>query len=296
MSKVRKVYLFGNGFDIDLGLKSRYSDYAESRFWPFQPGNNGFRLGEFLNRKKEIDTWFDLEAALGEYALLASRNAIDEAVLRQDKIAFELLLSTFTEYIGLQQRNTIPDKESLAAALIRHFSTDDADSRIFTFNFTDLNDLAAGITSYNKFEYHHIHGSWKEDSLIMGFGDTVLNVAPEYNFMRKSFSAKYKPPTVIRELLDAQTVVLFGLSMGDIDYSYYDYFFRRLSTPEESCDKEPKRIIIFAYDDAARMSILDNLYQKTNAQLSNLNALNSFRMVTIKAEKKQDILKLIKTI
>ena len=27
------VLIIGNGFDIDLGLKSRYSDFAKSQLW-----------------------------------------------------------------------------------------------------------------------------------------------------------------------------------------------------------------------------------------------------------------------
>lgn len=30
-----KVLVLGNGFDIDLGLKTKYRDFADSEFWPF---------------------------------------------------------------------------------------------------------------------------------------------------------------------------------------------------------------------------------------------------------------------
>ncbi len=290
-----KVYLFGNGFDISLGLKSRYTDYADSSFWPFKPGTQ-YRMGNFLNEEKDrVGTWFDLEALLGSYAVLASKKITDAQIL-EDKEAFDILLSSFCEYIRIQQLSTAPNKDSLAAALIRHFSTDETRPSVFTFNYTDLNDLARCITAYNKFEYHHVHGSWKEGFLIMGFGDGTLNVAPEYNFMRKSFNPRFKPPKIISELVNADTVVFFGLSMGDIDYSYYDYFFRKISTPEKLLGTKPKRVIVFAFDDQARMSILDNLYAKTNNQLSNLSALNDFQMVTIKNENEKVILDLINTI
>lgn len=29
----KKILILGNGFDIDLGLKTRYSDFANSEIW-----------------------------------------------------------------------------------------------------------------------------------------------------------------------------------------------------------------------------------------------------------------------
>ena len=31
--KKKKVFIIGNGFDLDLGWKTRYSDFAKSSFW-----------------------------------------------------------------------------------------------------------------------------------------------------------------------------------------------------------------------------------------------------------------------
>ena len=28
-----KVFIIGNGFDLDLGWKTRYSDFASSKYW-----------------------------------------------------------------------------------------------------------------------------------------------------------------------------------------------------------------------------------------------------------------------
>ncbi len=72
MKKV--VVILGNGFNLDLGLKTSYSDFAESDFWQNLMDNNGHSLDDprllgFLNNKYEVEKWIDIEVALLEYAL-----------------------------------------------------------------------------------------------------------------------------------------------------------------------------------------------------------------------------------
>lgn len=291
-----KVYLLGNGFDINLGLKSRYQDFADSSFWPFDQDTNR-RMGVFLNKKKsEVDTWFDLEALLGQYAVMASRHPVASEIIDEDKCSFKLLVDSFNDYITLQQNTVQPKSDSIAAHLVRHFAADPSQPKIFTFNYTDLNFISQNITKRNRFEYHHVHGTCNDNSIIMGFGDELQGVVPSYNFMRKSFNPHYHPPRIIEEILKAQTVVMFGLSMGNVDYSYFDFFFKRISIPEHFVSSSMKRVIIFAYMDNSRMSILNNLYEKTEGHLGNLHALNNFRMVTLGVEPEKDVIDVISSI
>ena len=290
------VYLLGNGFDINLGLKSHYQDFADSSFWPFGQDTNR-RMGVFLNEKKsEVDTWFDLEALLGQYAVMASSRPMSSEVIDEDKCSFKLLVDSLNDYIKLQQNTVQPENDSIAACLVRHFASDTTEPKIFTFNYTDLNFMCRNITKRNRFECHHVHGTCNDNTIIMGFGDELQGVIPTYNFMRKSFNQHYNPPRIIEEILKAHTVVMFGLSMGNVDYSYFDFFFKRISIPEQFVSSSMKRVIIFAYKDSSRMAILNNLYEKTEGHLGNLNALNDFRMVTIGVEPEKDVIDVINSI
>ena len=33
---MKRTLVIGNGFDLDVGLKTRYIDFAESKWWPFK--------------------------------------------------------------------------------------------------------------------------------------------------------------------------------------------------------------------------------------------------------------------
>ena len=56
-----KVFIIGNGFDLDLGWKTRYSDFASSDCWKW--GYGLFGLKEHLRHRKETDKWFSGEIA-----------------------------------------------------------------------------------------------------------------------------------------------------------------------------------------------------------------------------------------
>ena len=53
-----RLLIIGNGFDLDLGRKTRYSDFAKSEFWPKDLDSD---LYEHLNQKSKIERWFHLE-------------------------------------------------------------------------------------------------------------------------------------------------------------------------------------------------------------------------------------------
>ena len=89
-----KVLVLGNGFDIDLGLKTKYRDFADSEFWPFNddsgilhPENNRATnlLRDVLNeRKLDVSTWFDLESIMAEFAVHGSTTEFDSHDIGQD--------------------------------------------------------------------------------------------------------------------------------------------------------------------------------------------------------------------
>ena len=64
----KKVFIIGNGFDLDLGWKTRYSDFVESPYGKFIKNYLHAGLADFLDRKSQMTKWFDLEMALREYA------------------------------------------------------------------------------------------------------------------------------------------------------------------------------------------------------------------------------------
>lgn len=271
------VFVIGNGFDIDLGLKSRYSDFAASTAWPFKLPSRDYSspLAQFLNYHKEVDKWLDLEQLLGEYVVDAF--ARGGRSYDKDKADFMILKNSLAKY--LTDLTHMPDirHESAAAKLLSRINLIGNDmASFYSFNYTEPKSFMLDCTV----KACHIHGELSKDNIILGFGDSVNDVG-EYNTLRKSFSADYKPPRIIQDLLGCRKAVFFGLSMGDVDYAYFDYFFEAISKPEnQNSDLLGKEILFFTHNESSRDDILRNLFLKTKQRLSNLRTLNSLSIVT----------------
>ena len=59
--------VIGNGFDLDLGMNTRYSDFAKSEYWPKDISSSSHNLQQYLNERKDMDCWFDLKQCLLDY-------------------------------------------------------------------------------------------------------------------------------------------------------------------------------------------------------------------------------------
>lgn len=70
------LLIIGNGFDIDLGLKTRYSDFIESGYYPIK-GRMSFdydysdieeySLLQYLKMSYSNKRWIDIETSLLDY-------------------------------------------------------------------------------------------------------------------------------------------------------------------------------------------------------------------------------------
>ena len=58
---MKRTLVIGNGFDLDAGMKTSYSDFARSKFWPFSDAKQyeGFdTLAYVLNEKSNLNTYW----------------------------------------------------------------------------------------------------------------------------------------------------------------------------------------------------------------------------------------------
>lgn len=95
------VFIIGNGFDLDIGLKSKFDDFYDSDYWPFHGKNTP--LAKFLELNCAIERWIDLEEALAEYG---SKTISFGSHAIEDKEDFQLLKDSFNKYL-LNEQETL---------------------------------------------------------------------------------------------------------------------------------------------------------------------------------------------
>ena len=174
------LFITGNGFDLDLGLKTRYSDFANNSSIFSNSSLDGSALCMLLNKVVQRNPeWFDIEEILKNYAQLPEDE--NERKLKQserwrsqmaDKQTFDDLIKGFREYILQEQGRTDLQKDSYAARLLRAV-VENGKYTIYTFNYTDMNRMAQSLGIRKKFQFDAIHGRAADKSIILGVDDEV---------------------------------------------------------------------------------------------------------------------------
>lgn len=226
MSKVTVV--LGNGFDLDLGLKTRYSDFARSKYWNELMDNNlhssdSTRLIGYLKQKYSVEKWIDIEDALLQYARIKLKdNDISHA--QEDKIDYLALCGSLKEYLREQQDKFDPSKNSVATFFLRRLADRSSQSRLYTFNYTQLNVLAEKYGLEMK-DAEHIHGTLAEgEDIILGI-ETRDSIPEEYAFLFKTQNRYYHHSNILKDLKERDEYVFFGHSLNGMDYIYFETLF-----------------------------------------------------------------------
>lgn len=260
------TFLIGNGFDLNLKLNTRYSD-----FYKYYIENDPKDL---LSKsiKNDYEMWSDLEVGLGEFLKDIDENQIEEFL--DSKSTLERMLS---EYLTLENnRVCIKDEKAIAEEfkkkVLNFFSDFNAldkehyhqvigstkvqiNYNFITFNYTNVLDAiisatqknckpfghhSSGNSGYNDniMPPHHIHGKLSED-LILGLdnAEQILNEKLKSNPKLTNYIIKSVVNTALgekkiekaKEIIDkSRYICLFGLSIGDTDGMWWKYIIEWL--------------------------------------------------------------------
>lgn len=274
-----RLLILGNGFDLCLGRDTRYSDFVNSRFWP---ENLKSELFGYLEKKANLERWFDLESELARYIQTIRKESSAYVTTRpgrakQDRADFKEIVEALIAYLKNVERKDV-NCDSIAAKVFRLACWDSAFSKIYSFNYTDLEKLSEKLNLAGVPIVEYVHGCLANDSAILGINDTEDTLGGLYDFMRKSFNPHYSSHPVSYDLKTADEVVFFGHSLGDNDYHYFQSFFRH-QCEENLAPEEKRTITIFTKDENGRMAIMRTLHKMNDGKTSLLfqnNILNIF--------------------
>lgn len=302
---MNNVFIIGNGFDLDLGLPTKYSDFAASKYWPSSTSktkipseeiqnNNGVlnlhivaatpKLEAAIEEAKNRETWFDLESELLWYSkqfdvtdrnyTRFSRESPNEVKSNVDY--FNKLRNSLNDYILEVQSKHQIKKDCTAKDVLKSVVNNGYFDNIYSFNYTDLNSIARMVGVTSDIQYIHLHGNVTDKTSILGVDETELRKG--YESFHKSSSRYYRSHDIYNSLTSAEEIVIFGLSFGSIDYSYFDIFFKQLSEGESVMEEQKKFITIFTKDDNSRLSIITNL-RNMGINIQRLYAQSHFQII-----------------
>lgn len=273
------VYLIGNGFDINLEMRTKYEHFYE--YYLSTPGDGDSphikKLKDTIAKEKE--NWSDLEEELGKYL---NKIGIDEAVMlhshlikhlsiylksEEDKIFFdEVQKNAFWDFLKNPHSNNrllVVERNE-----INNYINDSSNLNvnIITFNYTKTIEKLSGYvntaitigtrqhdnTRYNVYlsEIEHVHG-FVDKRMILGVNDAT-QIANEKlrnetritdRFVKSDCNSAYgleHDKKCQRWINTADLVCLFGLSFGETDKKWWETIGEVL--------KKGSKIILFEYN------------------------------------------------
>lgn len=280
------VFVIGNGFDIDLGWKSRYKDFFNSSIGKRCLASRT-ALSRYIKMHKSDVDWCDLEMYLLEYVKLESDGSAkhNKAVplnADADMEFFQKLNYALCDYMESVQQEKI-SKDSVAYHVLQIILESGCfGDNVFDFNYTDLRNVDGSLT-FTCHPPYYIHGCVKEGNTIIGV-PADIDVIPGYEQMRKMFNRVYHQTPIVSALMEAKEVVIFGHSISEIDYPYFSAFFKKLRSDEYLQKRNDiPHVTIFTYDMSSKLKILENLNRISDYQISKLINYNHFEIICTKS-------------
>ncbi|OXA81863.1 Bacteriophage abortive infection AbiH [Flavobacterium aquidurense] len=265
------VFIIGNGFDINLGMKTRYSDFYE--YYQTIP-SDGILLNNLKNTiSNKLKDWSDLELSLGEYTEhLNSTEEIDEVIFdigeklsnylseEEKKIDFSKVdKQKLHEYLSFPEKVLLKADSDEIVEYKNKWKHHDWSINIITLNYTQvLESLLDNKIINNKIGTHnnasiflrgiqHLHG-YLNDRMIMGVNDKsqIKNSVFHENqdvleTLIKSNCNKAQKHNVdnlcTNQIKQANLICLFGSSIGETDNIWWELIGNKL--------KDDSRLIIF---------------------------------------------------
>lgn len=270
----KTLIILGNGFDLDLGWKTSYSDFYEAKQNIFQ------KITGLSYVQKMIigGHWYNLEGYLRDCMCEITKENIGDFnqfwYLCRDHIG---------DYLSKSKKIYTTNTDSCAYKLLSEVSS----SNIVSFNYTDPFDIVA----LNSHDILHVHGCLKNRFI----GDKIkLGVDSSVGVKNELISKNDKLKCIIKTnenhnidkflslFRDADNIIIYGHSLGITDSDYFKPVFKGIIENRIV----NKTIYIVTYDEASLQCIKNNM-QTYNIDYSDL-LLSDGNIQTIFTSKGKD--------
>lgn len=256
--KMKVTFMIGNGFDIKMGMKTRYKDMYDSYINTKSNDETISLFKEVLKSDKpnNYTNWSDFESAMGRHADLFENEDCFIKCVRDFRSHLVKCLeeeeSRFKEYVSSYDQYGIACTKVIDEAILDFYKgqtpnvinqiykpniEQDEEYRFITFNYTRVLEFLLAQyhkrTHFNKIDSPiHIHGKLGGD-VVLGVDNVLQFEGPKYPvskkieraFVKPAFNAEYDVERVnkARQLINESDVIcIYGMSFGITDKTWVD--------------------------------------------------------------------------
>ncbi len=320
------LYILGNGFDINLGLKTRYSDFYKY-YVKIESKNENIR-----KLKDDIEgdqNWSDLELKLGEYSSKVDSSEdfielvedivecladyIAEEEMKLDEL--EIDYKKFLDNLSFPEKNLSRLQSNILKEFKESFGRVSWKINILSFNYTrTIEEIMMNVidmpTNYYGFSIaykgtHHIHG-FHDKNIVLGVNDTSQIQNDEFSeavevkraFIKKDCNKAMEHTEELiceKKIEGANMILIFGSSLGHTDKIWWEMIGKKLLNNNF-------KLIIFYHLDTNfslrrpnkkikhREKIIDDFLSKTSLTDQQKEVVRKNIMVGINTDMFRDIL------
>lgn len=272
------LLIVGNGFDLSMGFKTSYGDFMKSSYFPHEETSS---LCSYLHKQYEENMgWIDIENELSEYSRILTTKKLNakkfNTILDIDSLReeYDELKSSLKFYLQEATKRAFgPSPDNPAKRVIDQLP---ADSKIISFNYTSIIErMTRDRFCTSKGNLLHIHGSLASyDDIVFGVEDSA-KLSKEHVFLYKAHSRHLKVQEFSDWLNSAERIIFYGYSLGDTDRQYFENFFRKLC----SSDNTYTELIFYYYGQASYDNLIWQLQVLTNHKLTQLQIQNKIEFI-----------------
>ncbi|MBC7751316.1 MAG: hypothetical protein H7Z73_06300 [Candidatus Saccharibacteria bacterium] len=303
-----KILIIGNGFDLNLGLKTSYSDFIKSEQFQNLVKSNNYLAGHLQNIHSDKN-WVDIEHELKNYGNVTNNQSqlnlkIGKQALMPNerpikcKADFVELKNALMKHLESEIKNSqeLNNKINQASKVLRcgylkNFNAarfnmlEPYFNEILTFNYTNFFDQFFHAQEKKNLKIHHIHGSIDNRDIVFGVEDGTTS--SNYSFLNKSDHAAFgKTKNVSATLIHASEAHFFGCSLGDTDNAHFKRAFKIISTNELKHSRI--KIYFYVYGKQGYRDIFNRIMALTENHVSEFKLINEVTFYDLQEDKEID--------
>jgi hypothetical protein len=300
------LFLIGNGFDLNVGLKTRFKDVLEAYLKREDTDPRLCKFKEGINQN--FENWSDFEKQMGVYTEKFTIETIDDycfcirdfreflvAHLKKEESqidytqykheivsVFKKSIQNFYKFLQPSDINIFRTETKTPESIYYNF---------ITFNYTHVLDKCLELVKNDSGSFGrpgivdvvgqilHVHGT-TEESLIMGV-DNVSQIANENIAIDKKLQRTIIKPVINDKLknlnnqtgqslvLQSNIICVFGLSLGETDKRWWELLGHMLKSYAEF------RLILYVKEDEWNLVHPEDSIEKIEEVLDKaFNAMN----------------------
>ena len=258
------LFLIGNGFDINLGLKTKYSDFY--KYYQTTESINETIENLKKNISEKHENWSDLELAIGNYCKnLKDINDLDIVIedlgeklsiyLQQQETNFsfdKIDKDKLVRSLAFPEKSLLPVDRNEIFEFKNKWHTSPWNVNIISFNYTNSIEKILDENYENRQlgnhhgkaidlkKVYHVHGLM-ENRMILGVNDTSQINNPSFHKDIDILETIIKPESnkAVKDNIDtlckteiskANLICIFGSSLGKTDNMWWELIANRLLT------------------------------------------------------------------